>query len=96
MPDTRDLAYQDYLEGMKYKDIAKKYGVSLSAVKSWAARYWKKGSCNSATKKVATKRKDQKIIAEEVEQVLGNMVSPINSACFACVIFVVSTQRKQP
>lgn len=72
MPDIRDLAYQDYLEGMKYKDIAKKYGVSLSAVKSWAARYWKKGSCNPATKKVATKRKDQKIIAEEVEQVLGN------------------------
>ena len=72
MPDTRDLAYQDYLEGMKYKDIAKKYGVSLSAVKSWAARYWKKESCNPATKKVATKRKDQKIITEEVDQVMGN------------------------
>ncbi|SHM53718.1 Sigma-70, region 4, partial [Eubacterium callanderi] len=72
MPDTRDLAYQDYLDGMKYKDIAKKYGVSLSAVKSWAARYWKKESCNPATKKVATKRKDQKIITEEVDQVMGN------------------------
>ena len=31
LPDTRDLAYQDYLEGMKYKDIAKKYGVSLGS-----------------------------------------------------------------
>ena len=27
---------------MKYKEIAEKYGVSLSAVKSWASWYWKK------------------------------------------------------
>ena len=42
MDGTRDLAYQDYLAGMKYKDIAEKYNVSLSTVKSWAVRYWKK------------------------------------------------------
>ncbi|PKM74920.1 MAG: hypothetical protein CVU92_04040 [Firmicutes bacterium HGW-Firmicutes-17] len=42
---------------MKYKDIAEKHGVSLSAVKSWATRYWKKQGCNPATKKVATKKK---------------------------------------
>lgn len=39
--DTRELAYADWKAGMKYKDIAEKHGVSLSAVKSWAARYWK-------------------------------------------------------
>lgn len=73
MPDTRDLAYQDYLDGMKYKDIAKKYGVSLSAVKSWATRYWKKEGCNLATKKVAIRKKtEKKVAAEEVEQVMGN------------------------
>lgn len=55
--DLRDKAFIDYKNGMKYKDIAEKYGVSLSAVKSWATRYWKQKGCNSATKKVATKKK---------------------------------------
>lgn len=55
--DLRDKAYEDYKAGMKYKDIAEKYGVSLSAVKSWATRYWKQKGCNPATKKVATKKK---------------------------------------
>lgn len=35
-----EKAYGDYLTGMKYKDIAKKYGVSESAVKSWKKRKW--------------------------------------------------------
>lgn len=52
--EKRERAYQDYLSGMKYKDIADKYEVSLSAVKSWAARYWNNGKGN---KKVATKKK---------------------------------------
>lgn len=61
-----ELAYEDYKKDMKYKDIAEKYGVTLSAVKSWASRYWKdaewlreyKKGCNlkkSQLKKVATK-----------------------------------------
>lgn len=54
-----ELAYEDYKNGMKYKQIAEKYDVSLSAVKSWASRYWKKeGGCNqkkSQPKKVATR-----------------------------------------
>ncbi|CUM02075.1 phage terminase small subunit [Listeria monocytogenes] len=33
------LAEQDYNAGMKYKDIAKKYDVSLDTVKSWKKRY---------------------------------------------------------
>lgn len=73
MPETKDLAYQDYLEGMKYKDIAKKYGVSLSAVKSWAARYWKQKGCNLATKKVATQKKTEKITTEDIKQVMNNV-----------------------
>ena len=42
---------------MKYKEIADKYGISLSTVKSWAVRYWKKNEPeNVATnkEKVAT------------------------------------------
>lgn len=56
-----ELAYEDYIQGMKYKEIAEKYGVTISAVKSWASRYWKKEKgCNqkkSQPKKVATKKK---------------------------------------
>lgn len=54
-----ELAFEDYKKGLKYKEISEKYGVSLSAVKSWASRYWKKEKgCNlkkSQPKKVATK-----------------------------------------
>ncbi|MGM7637532.1 P27 family phage terminase small subunit, partial [Bacillus sp. Hm123] len=34
-----DLAFEDYREGMKYKDIAQKYGVAVNTVKSWHRRY---------------------------------------------------------
>lgn len=40
-------AERDYLSGMKYKDIAEKYGVSINTVKSWIKRHgWsqKKGA----------------------------------------------------
>ena len=33
------LAESDYVAGMKYKDIAAKYGVSMNTVKSWKKRY---------------------------------------------------------
>lgn len=32
---TAVLAEEDYIAGMKYKDIAAKYKVSLNTVKSW-------------------------------------------------------------
>ncbi len=38
----RDEAYEDYLAGIEYKDIAKKYGVKPATVMSWARRYWNK------------------------------------------------------
>lgn len=80
-PNIKDQAYLDYKAGMKYKDIARKYGVSLSAVKSWATRYWKTNqeSCNQnkklqlpATPKVATKISDKKkkAVAEDVHQII--------------------------
>jgi phage terminase small subunit len=34
----QEEAYNDYCNGMKYKDIAVKYGVSLSTIKSWKIR----------------------------------------------------------
>ena len=38
MTDRIKLAEMDYLSGMKYKDIAKKYDVSINTVKSWKRR----------------------------------------------------------
>lgn len=56
MNEKAELAYEDYLKGLKYKEIAEKHGVSVSTVKSWASRYWKKKGCNPK-EKVATKKK---------------------------------------
>ena len=55
-------AEKDYLSGMKYKDIAEKYQVSINTVKSWKNRYgWqrtpnKKGA-HKVEKRVHTKPK---------------------------------------
>ncbi|HBC4462964.1 phage terminase small subunit [Enterococcus faecalis] len=35
-----ELAREDYEKGLKYREIAEKYGVSISTVKSWKSRYW--------------------------------------------------------
>ncbi|ENY8393885.1 helix-turn-helix domain-containing protein [Clostridioides difficile] len=56
MNEKADLAHEDYLKGLKYKEIAEKHNVSLSTVKSWATRYWKQKGCNQP-KKVATKKR---------------------------------------
>ncbi|HBE9034922.1 TPA: helix-turn-helix domain-containing protein [Clostridioides difficile] len=56
MNKKADLAHEDYLKGLKYKEIAEKHNVSLSTVKSWATRYWKQKGCNQS-KKVATKKR---------------------------------------
>ena len=48
--EKKQQAYEDWKRGMKYKEIAEKYGISLSTVKSWAVRYWKQNE----QEKVAT------------------------------------------
>lgn len=48
-----ELAYIDHQNGMKYKDIAAKYDVSINTVKSWKSRKWKE----PPEEKVATKEK---------------------------------------
>ncbi|CAK1249148.1 terminase small subunit [Fructobacillus cardui] len=50
----RDEAKQDYLAGMKYKEIAEKYDVSESTVKQWKRRYWSDENVTK-TKKVTPK-----------------------------------------
>ena len=58
MANKKDLAYQDYLKGMKYKEIAEKYGVTINTVKSWKTRYkWSRDGVHTKEKSVHTKRK---------------------------------------
>lgn len=55
-----ELAESDYMSGMKYKDIAEKYGVTLNTVKSWKTRYgWSKDGkkgVHTKFKKVCTQK----------------------------------------
>ncbi|MGL5856608.1 MAG: helix-turn-helix domain-containing protein [Cetobacterium sp.] len=66
-----ELAELDYKNGMKYKDIADKYEVSLNTVKSWKQRYkWCKDDkkvCTQNIKKYAHKKVKEvaKILIEE-------------------------------
>lgn len=52
------LAEKDYVKGMKYKDIAEKYEVSLNTVKSWKKRYgWNRNRGAPSEKGVHTKKR---------------------------------------
>ena len=54
--EKRIAAQQDYELGMKYKDIANKYGVSINTVRSWKTRYkWQR---NKSKKDVHINQKD--------------------------------------
>ncbi|MEN0666921.1 phage terminase small subunit [Caldifermentibacillus hisashii] len=58
MADQKELAYQDYLKGMKYKEIAEKYGVTINTVKSWKTRYkWSRDGVHTKAESVHTKKK---------------------------------------
>lgn len=71
-------AKADYLAGMKYKDIAKKYEVALSTVKSWKTR--NKWQRNNATqrKSMHTKQKSRRTKREKVAPSLPSPELPNN------------------
>ncbi|WP_336805313.1 phage terminase small subunit [Bacillus subtilis] len=50
-------AYKDYVKGMKYKDLAEKYGVSVNTIKSWKQRHgWQRKKGAPSKKSVHTKK----------------------------------------
>lgn len=56
-----ELAEQDYLQGMKYKDIADKHEVSINTVKSWKTRYkWNRKGVHTKEEKVCTQKEKPK------------------------------------
>lgn len=70
------LAEGDYVAGMKYKDIASKYGVSINTVKSWKKRYaWSRDKKSCAQKGCTQNKKGahkKEAVAEDVKQVVSN------------------------
>lgn len=65
-----ELAEIDYMAGMKYKDIAKKYGVSINTVKSWKQRYkWNRDDVHTKNKKSMHTKESAK---EEVKTLMEN------------------------
>lgn len=65
-----ELAFLDYAKGMKYKEIAEKYEVSLATVKGWATR-------NSWTKKKSEEIKEDKFFL--IKESLLNQLKENNS-----------------
>lgn len=85
-------AEADYIAGMKYKDIADKYGVSLSTVKSWKTRYeWSrdKKSTHTKSKKVCVQNKKDaykaKAVEEDVKQIISNPELSDKQRLFCCI-----------
>lgn len=71
--EVRDKAKQDYLAGMKPKEIAAKYDVSPATVRSWKSRYWSNETVATQHKNVATKKKNvatQQKVHPAVEKLL--------------------------
>jgi len=53
-----ELAQEDYMQGMKYKELAEKYEVSVNTVKSWKTRYkWDRKGVHTKEEKVRTQKK---------------------------------------
>lgn len=65
-----ELAEKDYQAGMKYKDIASKYNVTLNTVKSWKTRYkWKKDAEEKeSAEKVCTQNKSMHTLKKGAEE----------------------------
>lgn len=57
MAEKYELAKVDYDNGMKYKDIATKYDVTINTVKSWKTRKWNKIDEEADEKSVHTKQR---------------------------------------
>lgn len=92
IPD-HELAENDYMLGMKYKDIAVKYGASINTVKSWKKRYgWDRKSVHTKKQKVCTQKHEniepiKVAVADEVNSVIQNSELTEKERLF-CLYFV--------
>ena len=91
-----DSAFADYLSGMKYKDIAEKYGVTVNTVKSWKTRYgWsrnKEKGVHTKKKKVCTQKEQENPLSyqkenDEITEIMGNSELTDKQRLF-CIYYV--------
>lgn len=91
-----DSAFADYLGGMKYKDIAEKYDVTVNTVKSWKTRYgWsrnKEKGVHTKKKKVCTQKEQENPLSyqrenDEVTEVMENSELTDKQRLF-CIYYV--------
>lgn len=62
--ENYEKAENDYLTGMKYKDIAAKYDVSIDTVKSWKKRYgWSRTGCTQKRTQNCTQKNKKNEVA---------------------------------
>lgn len=83
---------------MKYKDIAAKYDVSVSAVKSWKSRYWKDKKLQPKKAKVATKKVAREI-AKNIADDYGELDEDKQLFCIYCLKYhnhVKAYQKVKP
>ena len=59
--NIRDIAFEDYKNGMSSADIARKYGLKPNTVRQWANRHWKTGQ-PSAVEQVPKVQEAEKAI----------------------------------
>lgn len=96
-PDIKDLAEADYIRGMKYKEIAEKYNVSINTVKSWKTRNnWSrqenikeiaKKTKEVKEKKVATKKVCTQKVAE-VQPIEKSVCNLTDEQTLFCIYYV--------
>ena len=86
-----ELAERDYMLGMKYKEIAEKYGVSINTVKSWKQRYnWNRKGMHTKKEKVCTqKERPQKKKDKEVIEKLED-ADLTEKQCLFCLYYIKS------
>lgn len=74
----QEQAERDYMSGMKYKDIAEKYGTTINTVKSWKKRYaWnRKGGAPKGAKGCTQNKKNattpQLVVYDGTKETLQN------------------------
>lgn len=58
MKQKHELAQEDYMQGMKYKELAEKYEVSINTIKSWRKRHgWNRKGVHPKDEKGCTQTK---------------------------------------
>lgn len=92
--EQHEAAEKDYISGMKYREIAAKYGVSENTVKSWKTRYqWTRGpkkGVHTKNKKVCT-QKSRKSVPEIPELEIADVEEELSAEHKQfCIFFVKS------